>query len=1629
MNRILSSTLVGLLFVLAALGQETKTIPSSWDYEKDGLEVLPVLDFTPPQGDNTANPEDPETKKAVEEMYQKFQEIINQPNPDWKAAKRIVDAMVKRYEKFPRVGAIYYEFCNKLARKKAKANRELLIESCKELTEHYPRYAWSTMWMLQQATGTRINFYNYGQVQVEPGTVPKMRLNTQNIDKVHIAVYKVDLMKMAKSGQPIQAPAVPVGAKPVKEWDHTPEHKSGNRRWSYEEIEIPVKESGAYLVQLSHEYYSLTTMVFVTRLALMTKNDGRMLLCYASNVRDGKQPGELEIAIQDNHRLIYHGKTNDDGLFAGQLKGKGASPLVVVRRGDDYAVCFSRWGRGYYGYQNRMHIYTERPIYRPAQTVHMKFVPRTFDRDSGEYTFSPDSEIQVTIRDPKWNQVLQEKIKTNEYGTASLDFPLAEVAALGNYHVQVRGDNMWGNANFQVKEYKKPEYEVSAEPTVKHAIIGDKVGVDISAKYFFGEPVKNAEVSYEVYLNRSYWYPWYGCGFARYSWYIDDMIAPPHRYHGGRQIDQGKGKLGPDGKLSITVDTKRAEIKPDQGYGWNLSVRVSVIDKSRRSIQGYADIPLGRAAIKVHGRPDRWSYKPGEKVTINVRTTTLGNEPIAKEVHCIVKRRDDHRNKATYTELFSDKITTDAQGNGQYTFVPDVKGSFRVELIAVDDKGREVKSQAHVWVADRSWHSPYSYNGLDAKADKEAYKIGDTARIVITTGHKDHPVLITADADFMESYTVTRFNGSMMLHEQKISKRMSPSAQVHIVLFADGRYVNKNLRLITPPESKWLNVEIKPDKAQYKPGDQAAYTVTLTDHEGKPVQGEISFGLVDEAIYAMAKDRTKDIRKVFYGYRHSYIYPQLSFNFRAQGVGKGDAAQKSMRAANGAPAPALEREASADAFAEPAEGAGRAMAKRGRRLVAPRLRTEFADAAVWKPHLATDENGKAVVSFRMPDNLTTWRAKVIAIDKKSRVGQATDKTITRQLLMVRLERPRTFTEGDEVTISAVVHNYLSGAKSCVVRLQNSAGELVKGKRETEIKLEPGQDKRVDWCLKVNTHLPIKLQVAALTDEESDAMEETAEVVPYGLRIVKGEGGLTNTATKVDFHIPQETQRNSTNVQIDLSPSLAASMFESLDYLTGYPYGCVEQTMSRFLPNILVVQSMEKLNIENQELKEKVADYTDKGLQRLYSFQQSDGGWGWWKRDQSNPYMTAYVMYGLSKAKEAGYNVSPNAVNRAMQFLTKMIPKEENLDNKAYMVYAYVHHQPDRRWADELFGMRDKLNDFALAMLTLTYAKHGRVDRVKQLAKDLEARAVITGRSCHWGEKNRYRHWASNTIQTTSFALRALVAADPKHPLLGKAVDYLVNQRRGNYWNSTKDTAAAIFALSDFMAVSGEMNPNYTAEVVLNGKVIKTVDVKGDAAMLKPVELSLSMDQLRLGGNQLEIRKNGKGNLYFASTLTYFSTGKELAAGHNQGFSINREYFKLVPKDNGSGKLEFDRVPLKGEVKSGDEIEVHLTVTGNSDRRYMMLEDYIPAGCEIVDDKSDLSGPYRYWWGYCNNREARDEKMVFFNSYIGKDKRKYIYTMRAETPGEFDAMPARAELMYEPEVNGSSGKTHLSIFEN
>ena len=624
-------------------------------------------------------------------------------------------------------------------------------------------------------------------------------------------------------------------------------------------------------------------------------------------------------------------------------------------------------------------------------------------------------------------------------------------------------------------------------------------------------------------------------------------------------------------------------------------------------------------------------------------------------------------------------------------------------------------------------------------------------------------------------------------------------------------------------------------------------------------------------------------------------------------------------------------------------------------LVNPAIRSNFADTALWLPDLKTDDNGVAETTITFPDSLTTWRLHGYGLTTTTQVGDSINHAITTKNLIVRLEAPRFFIERDEAVLSANVHNYLATSKTVTAELILPAAEL---QSLDQPDLQPDKDgnlhltasasvdakgeHRFDWPVKVLKQGLAVVTVKALTNEESDAMQLAFPVLVHGINKMIAQGGsyrvADNGSRDLKLNLPAEIDPEQTKLEVTLSPSLSGVMIDALPYLAGYPYGCVEQTMSRFYPSVLVKDTLKKMGTDLEtigkqrkqmyppDLKNRFGQEHDPvfdsdeldhmvqaGLRRITNFQHDDGGWGWWAEDESSPFETAYVLQGLDAARVAGVDINTDSYTNGLNFLQNSIrrelakPKDKQelggLATQAYVAYILSltnrpSNQDQVKWLDELYEKRGDQNNYGKALLALTFKLRKQDDRAALLLQNiLQFAARDDSNETAWirTPQDGWWFWWNNDIETNAWVLKALVVIDPKNDLSPRIVKWLLNNRKnGTYWRSTRDTAQVIAAMVDYMRASGEGNPDYNLTVKLDGQTVKNVKITKDNFFAFDNRFVLYGLQVKPGPHVVTLEKNGSGALYYSAYLSYFTKEEDIKGAGNE-ISVVREYYLLKPK--------------------------------------------------------------------------------------------------------------------------------------
>lgn len=1384
-------------------------------------------------------------------------------------------------------------------------------------------------------------------------------------------------------------------------------------QWESMTTAIPVSEKGVYLVEATDGKLRAYTIVVITDIAIITKAGQGRLISFVVDRRSGDPIVGIPVKVWIDQQEVAAKTTDQQGLADTTISApKPENVAVLATNATEFAINTpGAWNLGDGPNRNlRGYTYTDRPVYRPGDTVHFKTIVRS--QTAGGYMVPQGQEVRLELRDPQTYDVIwAQNITLSQMGTANWNYALPSDAHLGSYYLNIQmGERYIEGTNFSVEEYKKPEYAVKVIAQTPRVLQGQPIKATIDARYYFGEPVANAKVTWVVHTS-----PYWPMGRSDDEDQADaggeggdDSAdnADNSDSYGGEQEQEKSGTLDANGQLQIAVPTTVDSKKQDQVY----RIEARVTDAGNREIAGHGFALATYGSFFLTAEPNSYVYTKDSMAIVNV--TSLDYDKKSVQTAFRVEMNRWNWRTGAGPVITTSQGQTNASGKAQVKLtIPDA-GEFRVRIVATTPERRDVESTAYLWApGESSWLGGPAEERVQIVPDKKVYQPGDTAHVLIVTGKEPTSLLVTAEGNGLYSGQVIRSTGGSVTVDVPVKPEYAPNFYVAAAFIRGNKFYEGSKSLNVPPAAHVMNLQLVPSKPQYQPGEAASYTINASDSTGKPVVAEFSLGVVDEAIYAIKPETAGSIVNAFYG----RVYSQVSTDSSLSYYFNGQAGKRKMQLAS-------VRTSKSMAQLKP------------ERLVQPKIRKAFPDTAYWVADIRTGSNGQATVRFDYPDAITSWRATARGVTQDTMVGSAVTNAIVRKNIMVRLVVPRFFRRGDEITLSTIVQNYLPTDKTAQVSMQFEGLQVLQGTQQSVNVPTRGLIK-VDYRVRVLDVDSAKVLGKALTDVESDAMELTLPVVPFGVKLALSKSGsiagtgTSDTLQQVAF--PAAAESGTRKLTISLAPSIAGSVFAALDYLTSYPYGCTEQTMSSFLPDVLVADALQKLGVQSNINPQTLHKQVQAGLDRLYTYQHDDGGWGWWQTDDSNAFMTAYVLAGVSQAKSAGFDVKDDTIDKGRTWLRGQFDRSQKIrtDLRAYMAYALVlSGARDRAVVDSVWEQRSTLTSYGQAVLGLAMVELND-NRAKELTNQIEGEAKQEDSQAWWPSENNslMDFYGNTTPESTAYALKLINHTDASSPLIQKAAVYLVSHRsEGLYWDSTEQTAMVIYGLTDYLERTQELKPNYSVDVQVNGKSVANKKFTSADALAPAITVTLNESQLSGTNNQVRIVKNGDGRLYWSTRGDYYSNESKVVNTGTFKLSTARQYYKLTSMQK-NGRIVYHLDPLAGPVQVGDTLAVRITVGGN-DWKYLMIEDPIPSGTESIarDDLYELDDQPAWWGRWFSDRELRDDRTTFFNMYFSEGQHEYVYLLKVVNPGVFRVSPTSVEPMYQPEYLSTSDALTVTV---
>jgi len=1335
---------------------------------------------------------------------------------------------------------------------------------------------------------------------------------------------------------------------------------------------MPGLAAGPYMLELRAKGASARFSFLVTSLGLVAKSSPNGTLLFATDLVSGQAVGGATITAYPGANSVT---TDANGLArldsaenARKLCARNSSNMAFMELGSSGEQTAKSVLKAY--------LYTDRPAYRPGQTVFFKGVLR---QRSGEGYGLPELKtVHAAVTDSGDKNICESDLQVSANGSFHGECTLPATASLGGYTINASGTGETWQGWFKVLEYRKPEFEVKLLPEKRFLVAGDTAQTRLTARYYFGASVAGAKVNWRIYTQ-----PNWALGQEEDSLYDDE------RRFGGYSdfIGEGELKLDENGEALIPVTAKTHDMP------YTYTVEADVTDASSRQVSSSAAINVVPSLVSLNVKSGTYLTSPGKAVDISIKAADWEGAPKSLPVTLsFEQQRYEKKNRSYYWEtLETSGIRTAADGSARTSYRFPRSGYWRVKAVASDSAGRKSEALSTVWVWKEGYSWEGSYRELEMEFDRKHYKPGETARLIVRSPSTGGTLLLTVEGRDILRRTSLPLKSMVQVVELPVEKSYAPFIQVSAVTVAKGRFFSRTLPLRVDHQPGKLDVTIKSDKQVYAPGDTVNLTIS-SQNASKAAAGELSLAVVDEAIFAVSPERKDDIWQFFLGDREHLVSTLHSF----PRVYLGGAAKDS--------------------------GAFRAKEDDLKGL---KIRKVFKDTAHWQPMLTTHPDGTATASFTLPDNLTTWRATAVGHTADSLFGTGRQKFIARLELMARLAPPRFLTVGDELKIPGIVTSMTDAPQQAKGRFE-TMGLTLLGDTDFSGNVPPRGTLRRDMTVRADKPGSATLRMLAKGAASGDAMELTLPVYERGITRTAGNAiAVTDQEGNADLDLPTETLPGSAAMQISFSPTIAANLNRAIAKLVDFPYGCVEQTLSRFIPAVHAQKLLAKRSWQpDSATAVKLPLAISEGLKRLEDMQHEDGGWGWWKNDSTSLTMTAHAVYGLGLAKRAGVAVPEGMLKRGIKSLEEQV-KTARTDRLAHAGRALaingvssktIEERVTREWKSLPRGEQIA---FAEAL-----SFSGQKKPLKPLLETLKQDIQSEGSAAYIRDKDADSwwygwRWGSSVIETTSGLLSLLSKEQPADPLNSRLAMFLARRQNGGWWQTTASSAAAVTALADYAAATDEASGSYEAELLLNGSRVASYTVESGILKSGNKTVTVPAAAVKNGSNQIRLVKSGKGAAYLTAELKYIVPPQ--SAQSSPTLKLERTLYRIKSVKTGD-KWRREYTPLKaGEsVTTGEDIEVRLTVDNSRPLEYMIIEDRLPAGFESREtDRDPRFMDDNGYYSWFTHRERRDEKMAFFITRLSAGRHEFRHVIYGELAGQSIALPASAWPMYQPEVRGES----------
>ena len=1189
--------------------------------------------------------------------------------------------------------------------------------------------------------------------------------------------------------------------------------------------------------------------VVVRNVAITMKQAQNGTLIWVTSEKDGQPLANSTVRL-----LNYDGdylKTGTTGVhgvafFPPGLRNVGAA---VVRAGQHFGFAATGWSPdvtlpsdtpytwSQFGSQpGGDYVYTDRPVYRPGQTVHFRAV--LWHDSDGVYSRSRVRTAKITAQDAYGKRLLGTSLTLDRFGSLRGSFRIPETAHTGDGYLSVRLPTSSSAATtFTIADYRKPEFLATVQSARPSFVRGQTVRATVRVRYVFGTPVARQRVRWTAYAQPRFPDPPGWSEFSFFDWesYWRTLqaqgqsgtasLSNPTYTALGTQVVSGSGLTDAHGRIDIEVPARRFLTGTDA----TVTIEATATDAGKQQVSGRTTLPVYRSSLLIGLDASHGLVPAGQKTSVRIVSATHTGKAIASQRLSAIVARRTYTNRLVQgpngasvwkaiphdSVVSMQSLVTDGSGRTAISFTPSHGGEYVVTVSGHDVAGNPTRaiSSIVVSVAGSSGWGPSAAREISLKPDRLTYNAGDTAHLAVASPFANATALITVERGDIRKYWVRRLVSQASTVDVPLTVGDVPNVYVTVTLYRgyrngsppDWRYGVQQLRVRVTPRR--LIVRLRQNGAHHHPGDRVRYSVTTTDASGRPVSARLSLALVDTAVLALKHQVNANIVQNFYGSRALDVQTSADGAISVDSLSLSPSFRLAPASIDGKLR--LPINASGGGGGGPPAGVT--------------VRSNFADTAYWTGSLTTDSHGRAHLAVKLPDDATTWRMDARGVTALRQVGQATiDTRATRDIILSPVT-PRFLVEGDSVSVGAVVHNNTAHPVRTTVSVA-ARGITLRSAQTRSLTIQAGGQKFVKWPGSVPPGDTSSLTFSASSHSSAvlgDAVQLTIPVEAPLTDETTATAGMVFGHTRQVVIVPPDARSTPGSLSVQVSATLTSGLGRAFSQLRPTPYESNDDVASRVIAAAALRTIPFNISGMSRGTYQRLPATISAGVRRLLDLQFGDGGWPWFNDaiSQSDPSITADAVQALSMSGWHGPRVR-RSIQAARSYLRRTVHNTD-VRTHAHILETLAISGAGGTNVERFYGnsiQRLHLDPGSLADTAVALRSGGERSRAGAAMSVLDADAMISATGAHW-EAGGWRFWSGPPIGVTTQVLHALLQLSPHDELIPATVRWLMLARDNVGWDCASDTAQAIAVLAQYARLAREGTASYSYRISVNAATV------------------------------------------------------------------------------------------------------------------------------------------------------------------------------------------------------------------